>query len=548
MASTMVIRMTQYALTLESVSYVLPDGRAIFTDLTAQFDARPTGLVGRNGVGKSLLGQILAGRLKPTSGRFMQTGRVHYLAQQIAAPGHACVASLAGVKTVIDALRRIEAGSVDPQDFDCVGERWGIRQQLQAQLEVHGLGHLTIDQAAASLSGGEAMRVALIGAYLADADFLILDEPSNHLDYTSRLALIEQLERWRGGMLIISHDRELLAGMQRIVELSSLGLRSYGGDFNAYSELKRQEQENAALQLEQRKAERKREEQQLRELRDRQARQDTRASNKASNANQAKIVLGRNKQRSEASSGKQLKVQEAQRQQLSARVREAAQLIDDQTVISMQVPENERVSPRIVAELDALQLPFLPAQVKPLSLTLTGKQRIAVTGPNGCGKSTLLKVLAGQLAPVGGHCSVRVPMAYLDQRLVDMDPEISTLEHLRAANCRADEGQLRTRLAQLGLTADIISQPCGELSGGERLKAALACALYAEQPAQLLLLDEPSNHLDLPSLQALENTLRQYQGTLVVVSHDEVFLQALELTERLCIGSNGWELHDWKAP
>jgi ATPase subunit of ABC transporter with duplicated ATPase domains len=175
-------------------------------------------------------------------------------------------------------------------------------------------------------------------------------------------------------------------------------------------------------------------------------------------------------------------------------------------------------------------------------LTITGQQRIAVAGPNGCGKSTLLRVLAGQLAPLAGRCEVRARTAYLDQQLAGLKPQRSAIQHLRAANHEAGESALRTHLAQMGLDATLAAAPVGTLSGGERLKVALACALYAHPPAQLLLLDEPSNHLDLASLNALEAMLRQYQGALLVVSHDEVFLQALDLTHRLQAGAEDWLL------
>ncbi len=197
---------------------------------------------------------------------------------------------------------------------------------------------------------------------------------------------------------------------------------------------------------------------------------------------------------------------------------------------------------RRVAELEEVDLPFLPAATRRVSLTLTGQQRVGVVGPNGCGKSTLLKLLAGQLQPLAGRCAVHVESAYLDQQLAGLLPQRSTIEQMLAANHTAGEAALRTRLALLDLDAQKVTAPSGLLSGGERLKAALACALYADPPAQLLLFDEPSNHLDLPSVQAVETMLRGYQGALVVVSHDDVFLASLGLTHRLAATSDGWKL------
>ncbi|MFJ4291805.1 ATP-binding cassette domain-containing protein [Cupriavidus sp. NPDC089707] len=192
-----------------------------------------------------------------------------------------------------------------------------------------------------------------------------------------------------------------------------------------------------------------------------------------------------------------------------------------------------------------MELPFVPAATRHISLTLTGQQRVGVVGPNGSGKSTLLKVLARQLQPLAGKCRMSVEGIYLDQRLASLDPRRTVLEQMLAANGMAAEGDLRMRLAHLGLDNRKIAARSGSLSGGERLKAALACVLYADPPPHLLLLDEPSNHLDLPSVQALETMLRGYQGALMVVSHDDAFMTRLGLTERLVATEQGWRTEPW---
>ena len=219
-------------ITLDGVTYSLPDGRMLFSDLHEQFDQRPTGLVGRNGAGKTVLARILAGQLAPASGRCVRHGSVYYLAQQVAPAPGATIADLAGVRAELDALARIEAGSVAVQDFDLVGDRWDLPQLLQQELDRSGLDRHDANTPASALSGGEAMRVALAGAMVSGADFLLLDEPSNHLDRHHRQALIAQLQRWPRGLLVVSHDRQLLDTMARIVELSPQGLRSYGGNYS----------------------------------------------------------------------------------------------------------------------------------------------------------------------------------------------------------------------------------------------------------------------------------------------------------------------------
>lgn len=534
--------MTTTPLTLKGVSYVLSDGRTLFTDLHEQFDTRPTGLVGRNGVGKTVLAQILAGLLPPTTGNCQRPSRVHYLAQQVAPPKGVSVAVLAGIQSTLDALARIEAGSTAMEDFEAVDERWDMPQRFRHELERNGLGYLEASTPASTLSGGEAMRIALMGAMLSNADFLILDEPSNHLDQPNRRALIEQLQRWSRGLIVVSHDRQLLESMARIVELSPLELHSYGGNYTFYAEAKAHEQQAAIDQLNQHKLERQRQDRTMRKQRERQEKRQARGKRQRKEANQAKVILDGQKERSEHSAGALRQQQAASREQLSQRVREVATQVEDAAHITLhEIPVNQ-VAKRCLAELEKVELPFVIGVTRQLSLLLRGRQRIGIVGPNGCGKSTLLRLLAGRIEPLSGTCKVPPERAYLDQRLENLEPEKTVLEQLQLANRSTTEGELRMLLAQLGLDAQKITTPSGLLSGGERLKGALACILYADSPPQLLLLDEPNNHLDLPSAQALETLLRSYQGALVVVSHDDAFLENLALTDRLLATEQGWHL------
>ena len=536
--------MTNPALALQRAAFALPDGRTLFSELDLQLDQRHTGLVGRNGVGKSVLAQILCGQLSPSAGRCLRQASVHYLSQQIVAPAAATVADVAGAAPVLAALARIEAGSTATADFDAVGECWDMRQRLDAVLQEHGLGHLAAERPAQSLSGGELTRVALAGAWLSQADFLVLDEPSNHLDRAQRGLLFRQLRQWPRGLLLVSHDRELLRAMQRIVELSTMGLHDYGGDYDFHTARRAQEQENAAQALEQARLERRRGEAELREQRERLRRRQERGAREGKQANQAPILLGLQKQRSEQSAGRLNQQQAARREALAAQVSAAAQQVQPEQEIIVFAPVAATM-PRRAAVLDQLVLPYGLAAGRPLDLVVTGGQRIGLAGANGSGKSTLLKLLSGQLAPVHGACALQVPVAYLGQRLELLDAQQPLLQQLLALQTQANEAELRSRLALLGLDSAAVARPTGQLSGGERLKAALACALYREQPAGLLLLDEPSNHLDMYSLQALEQMLRQYRGALVVVSHDAAFLAQLGLDTRLEIGAEGWRVRPW---
>ena len=530
------------AITLDRVSFLLPDGSPLFSGLDGHFDDRRSGLVGRNGVGKSVLARIIAGELAPTAGQVMRHGRVRYVAQFIDPAKHRRVADVAGIGAVVDALARIERGSTSAADFDIVGERWDLRRRLEAALAAEGLGHLDAETPAAGLSGGECTRVALLGAFVDDAEVLILDEPSNHLDASARDALYRRLTAWRRALIVISHDRAVLDRMEAIVELGRHGLQRHGGDYGCYATAKARATDAAAQALAHARTERRRGEAELRRQQERLAQRAAQGQRSARDANQARILLDRAKERSEHSSARLRASRENTRKGLDAAVHAAAAAIDDSPPTVLLSPAGTVAAGKQVAVLEGVRLPYGRATAQALDLVVSGPRRIALCGPNGCGKSTLLKLLAGQLAPAQGRCTVTVPSTWVDQALAGEDGGRPALAALLAANPALGEAQARTRLALLGLDARRALAPATTLSGGERLKAALACALYAEPPARLLLLDEPTNHIDLPSLQAVEEMLRAYRGALLVVSHDHHFLDALALTDVLQWTPQGWQL------
>jgi len=528
-------------LTLERVSWQLPDGRLLFSDLDETFDARPTGLVGRNGVGKSVLAQLLAGRLLPTHGRCLRSGPAAWLPQQIDAAPTDTVADLAGLGDALAALHRIEQGSSDVADFDALGERWQLREHLQAGLERMQLHGVSAETPVHQLSGGQRMRVALAGALLSEADFLVLDEPSNHLDAQGRHLLRDQLRRWPRGLLVVSHDRALLGDMQRIVELSSLGLRGHGGNYDFYAARRSEERRLAAETLQQRRHERRQGEQALREQQEQRERRTARGNRQAAHANQAPILLGRQKQRAQATAGKADLQQQQQRERLDDQVRQAAAEVEAAAAVVLLPVAGTGGAPERMAVMEDVVLPFVDGPLARVDLLLRRGERLALTGRNGSGKSVLLKVLAGRMPPLSGTVQVNAPHAWLDQHLALPVPEAPAMEQLRHANPSMADAELRTRLALLGLDAGNAQQPVEALSGGERMKLALACTLYAQPPAQLLLLDEPANHLDLDSMQALEAMLRDWSGTLLVAAHDEAFLRGIGITGRLHADAEGWQ-------
>ncbi|WP_175926415.1 ABC-F family ATP-binding cassette domain-containing protein [Burkholderia cepacia] len=530
---------------LHHVSFRFDDGVTLFDSLDLSIDRTPTGIVGRNGIGKSQLAQLIAGRCAPSTGTIERHTPVVYVAQQHddgnAAANPRTVSQVAALDAPLGALARLADGRAEPHDFDLIGDRWDLAERLRAALDAAGLHDVRADTPAHALSGGQRARVALIGALLSGAGLLVLDEPTNHLDAPGRAWLRAALDGWRGGLVIVSHDRALLADVQRIVELTPQGVRSYGGNYAFYRAQRDADQDAAQATLDNARAERGRARRRLEQEHDTIQRhaaaslRDAKTANLSSGAKQSRKGAARNIM------GQVRRHQNDFKATLDERVQQAAARVEADAPVLVSLPGTEVSARRQLFTLERARLPWLVASdTDGITWSASGPVRIALTGPNGCGKSTLLRMLAGELTPRSGACTTHVSAAYLDQRLALLDPERSIVEQLGLLDTPLAEGELRSRLALLQLDAARATQPARQLSGGERLKAALACALWRGTPAQLLLLDEPTNHLDLESVRAIEAALAGFPGAIVVASHDTAFLAALDPTHTMQWHRDGW--------
>lgn len=525
---------------LHQLTCQFADGETLFGPLDLTFDQQHCGLVGRNGVGKTRLLRLIAGLDLPGGGHVESHASLAYVAQQPDIAPQTTLAQLLGYGETFAALARLEQGRPQPDDIDRLEGQWDLNDRLQAAFATAGLPAFDPQRPAKDLSGGERMRAALCGAMLGNADFLLLDEPTNHLDTRAREGLYRQLENWRGGLLVASHDRQLLARMQRIVELTPGALHSYGGNYHDYRHQRELEQQAARAGLEHARQERRRTRARQQKEHDISQRRSAQTLKTVDTLNIASFERVAYKAAAKESLGTLRKQHQEQKGSLDAAVREAWQRVEEDSPVMLTLPGSAVAAGKQVLVLEQLQLPFIT--MPPLDLRIDGPMRVALTGPNGCGKSTLLKVILGQWAARGGRCHCPLPTAYLDQNLSQLDLSLSVVEHLGLQDSPLNEGRMRSQLAQLQLNTERVLLPLVALSGGERLKAALACMLWRQEPAQLLLLDEPTNHLDLASSLAIEVALASFPGAMLVVSHDEAFLQALKLTHRLQWRQEGWQL------
>ncbi|MFN7987010.1 MAG: ATP-binding cassette domain-containing protein [Thermoanaerobaculia bacterium] len=505
-----------FTLSAEGAAVVLPDGTLLLESIDLSLAPGVTGLVGPNGSGKSTLLELLAGLRRPARGRVLRRGTVAFLPQGAAPRGGETAGALLGADTAA---------------------AWRVEKAL-ARVGIEGLDP---SRPASTLSGGEATRLRLARLLLAEPDALLLDEPTNHLDEEARRAVHELVSSFRGAVLVATHDRALLARAGRIAALDRGRLRLYGGGFDGYLEARAVERAaagQAVRSAEQaldaaRRAER--------ESAERQARRSASGRRAALREGVPKMARGAMKRAAEVSAGRRKGVHEERVAAASAALARARAAAPEEARISVDLDASSVPARKRIVEAEGINV-LLPGRwlwPSPLSFTVVGPERIRLRGPNGSGKSTLLSLLAGRAPDAGTLLVGARRVARLDQDAALLGSGGTLASALRRLAPARAEHERRLILGRFGFEQEGGEKPVATLSGGERIRAGLAALLAAEEEPELLLLDEPSNHLDLPGLDAVAAALRAWRGALLLVTHDAAFAGDVGVTRELFLPPGG---------
>ncbi len=518
--------MTQQACIVSNLSLELAQHK-LFDQLSFQLPLHQfCGLIGRNGQGKSLLMSLLQGQ----STELAYLGQIswqcpHQHLAQLQRVQANTIAQALDIEDLYQCFERIQQGTASFNDYDRVEHLWHLPTEWQQLLESAGL-PTALDTPTQYLSEGQKTKLALCRLFLLKDHYLLLDEPSNHLDIQGRQWLIDQMAQHPTGGLMISHDRQLLSHVQGIFALNQLGLQYYGGNYALYQQQHQLQVEALSHAVQQEKRELKQlKEQQHQSQMKAQKRKKTGEKLRASGS-QAPILLDAKKEQSEQSLSH---LRKQQSKQLADAKDELQQKQTQLEHLKSQSFEFTQTSGKSGEILRCQQLQLTYAKTQPIDLALTVGEKLHLIGANGTGKSTLLKTLQGLIPPLAGEIYCKVSAVYLDQNLSLLNENLSAVEYLCGIDSNLNEQQARTLLGNLQIRRDKALSPLTKLSGGERLKVALLG--LKQQAVELLLLDEPENHLDIESRELLAQAINSFNGAVILVSHDESFVEECGIHE-----------------
>jgi ATPase subunit of ABC transporter with duplicated ATPase domains len=541
---------TTAAVTLDRVSFAWPDGSIALDAVSGSFGSGRTGLVGRNGAGKSTLLRLIAGELTPASGQILRSDQVAHLPQRLTLETDRRVADLLGIAAPLDAVRAITAGDVDPAHFDAVGDDWDIEARAEASLAEAGLDPSFLDRTVGELSGGEAVLVAVAGIRLRRAAITLLDEPTNNLDREARQRLADMVRTWKGALIVVSHDVSLLELMDDTAEIYGSELSVFGGPYSRWRAWLDAEQ-SAARQAERDAAQAYRKEK--RQRIEAEAKLATRAQmgRKAFDEKRVpKIIANGRKMAAQVSAGR-LRTEVRGKEDAAHQALDAAgRRVRDDDTMRIELPDPELSASRRIATIGDGDRSWI----------VQGPERVALVGRNGVGKTTLLRRLVAsgahnsgdregsgqksavpaQIRPILRSSDAHTDrIGYLSQRIDGLDDQASVVQNIAAVASHVPDKELRNRLARFLIRGAAMNRPVAALSGGERFRVALAKLLLADPAPHLVVLDEPTNNLDLDTVDQLVEALRAYRGAVLIVSHDDQFLERLGLDLTLELDAEG---------
>lgn len=525
---------------LQNISFGFPGGNLLFnhTNLTIQSHTK-SALVGNNGMGKSTLLKIIAGEIHPLSGNISLQGEVFYVPQMFGNFNHFTIAECLKIDQKLHALEKITSGEVDEIYFETLNDDWDIEERCRHALELWGLGDFELTRKLEGLSGGQKTKVFLAGIQINQPEMIILDEPTNHLDREGRKLLYDLIDKTDATVVIVSHDRTLLNLVDTILELSNQGIAAYGGNYDFYAEQKEVEEEALHNDIHAKERALKKAKEKERETLERKQKLDARGKGKQEKSGVARIMMNTLRNNAEKNSSKLQSVHTEKISGISHELRDLRSSVRNSDQMKVNFNDSNLHSGKILITAENINFSYGEQKLwkENLSLEIRSGDRISIKGGNGSGKTTLIKLLLGKIEPSEGKINrSEFNSIYIDQEYSLIDNDSTLYDFVQTFNDSAmQESEVKTLLSRFLFGKDTWDKKCGMLSGGERLRLLLCGLSISNKAPDMIVLDEPTNNLDLQNVDILTHSIKDYHGTLLVISHDEIFLEEIGIDRELAL-------------
>lgn len=521
---------------LQNISYIHPDKNRLFDNISLTLNKnRKVALIGNNGAGKSTLLKIITGTLQASEGVRKIHSDPYYVPQVFGQFNELTVAEALHIDKKLQSLQEILNGNVTEEYLTILNDDWAIEDRCREALEYWKLQGIELQQKMETLSGGQKNKVFLAGLMIHEPELALLDEPSNHLDAEGRKLLYEFIRTTRTSLLVVSHDRFLLNILEEIWELTKSGIQIYGGNYDFYTEQKQIERKALDSEVKNKEKALKKAQEKERETLERQNKLDARGKKKQEKAGLPTISMNTLKNNAEKSTAKVKSVHNEKIEGISLELQQLRKELPDMEQMKFGFTSSVLHKGKTLVEIKDLQFKYNEYVVfkAPLTIKLLSAERIALKGKNGSGKTTLINLLLGKQKDFSGVLlRNEFSSAYIDQEYSLINPSKTVYEQAQEFNTGALlEHDIKIRLSRFLFRREHWDKRCINLSGGEKMRLMLCCLTIATQTPDLIVLDEPTNNLDIQSIEILTKAVNEYKGTLIVVSHDTRFLEEI-LIER----------------
>ena len=521
-------------LILQNISYTHPSKDLLFSDINLTVNNHEkTALIGNNGVGKSTLLKIIAGEVQPSNGQISVETQPYYVPQIFGQFNHLTIAQALRIEDKLNALKEILNGNTSEENFNLLNDDWTIEDRCTEALNYWQLNDLSLSQKMEALSGGQKTKVFLAGISIHQPELILLDEPSNHLDIASRQLLYDFVQNIKSTLIIVSHDRKLLNLLNSVCELSKNGIKVYGGNYDFYKEQKQIETNALSQDIQSKEKALRKAKEKERETLERQQKLDSRGKGKQEKSGVARIMMNTLRNNAENSTSKLKSVHAEKIGGLSQDLQELRSSLPDIDKMKFGFDNSALHKGKVLFTATDINFGYDNRSLwqDNLNFQITSGERIALKGKNGSGKTTLIKLILGDIEPQTGTIyRANNKSVYIDQDYSLLDNKLKVYEQAQQFNVSAlQEHEIKIRLNRFLFTKEDWDKSCSALSGGERMRLLLCCLTINSKSPDIIIFDEPTNNLDIQNVEILTTAINEYQGTLIVVSHDETFLEQINI-------------------